>query len=225
MNENIRWIGISFLLVVALISSISFLGNGVAPTGMVSFHGFMNTLTGNIVGLPDCIASFTLSSPDTVTVYSGMTTNMDVQLSDVKCGLTHVSLDLVDFPSEYYSVSPETYDAVYPSTAHSFTVSFKMPDETPGRVYLTQVRLLGDNMVFYGNDIEVKIAENPEKPAVPSSEAQIESLVLTETDGRFLSILSPRAWLLLGLTAVVAAIALVLYNYVPHKAKEDEFEL
>jgi len=219
MNENVRWIGISILLVILLLGSVSFLGPGVAPTGMISFNSLMSKITGRIVGLPDCRVSMNIGIPEAFTIYPGDTTDITFEVSDVKCGVTHASLTLIDFPAEYYSVTPDYHASLYPSETHKYVVHFYAPESDAGMFYIAKAKISGDNMMFYSNDFEVTVALLPEKPAKTAGAPVISDLVVTEANGEPGVEASPRAWWLISFISVITAISFVIYEYVPHTEK------
>jgi hypothetical protein len=219
MNEKIRWLGVTILLVVLLISSVSVLSNGIAPTAFFSLNSFISKVTGGVVGLPDCRIAFDFSVPKTVGVFPNTPHEIEIGISNVKCGLTHAVLTLETVHSGYFMVEPAYYPALYPGKEQSYTVTLDIPDTEAGTILITRAVVMDNSQKYYSPEFEIHIAETLEKPAAPIGRS-IESIVVSEAEPA--KLLSTRSWWSLGFVAVVAAIFLVIYEYVPHKGKKSE---
>ncbi|MDP7282309.1 MAG: hypothetical protein QF475_01570 [Candidatus Undinarchaeales archaeon] len=214
MTDKIRWIGVTILLVVMLIGSVSFMSNGVAPTGLISFNELVSRVTGDIVGLPDCMASMQFSIPETSTIYPSTITDVEVKVSDVRCGVNHAVLTLPDIDESLYTVSPAVHNSLYPKREYVYTVSFDIPEELAGKVYSTQALITGDGMLFKSEYFEIRTEAMPSKPAKTISPDIIENID-SESKGILDVFLSKNAWWGISIVAVLAAIALVIYEFSP----------
>ena len=222
MNDSIRWIGISVLIVFLIVSSTAFLSNGVAPTGLISLNAILSQVTGGIVGLPDCRVSLDIEVPESFTLYPTTPTDMTVKVSNVKCGVTHAELELVNFPEEYYTVMPKYHASLAPGRTYKYLVHFNAPEEQSGMIYLAKVRIKATSLLFYSDEFEVRVASMPEKPAATAGAEPIEKVITTESEGVIESVLSGQSWWGIGLVLVITAISLVIYEYVPHEEKRKK---
>lgn len=221
MREDLRWIGISALLVVLFISILSFLDMGDAPTGMVSLMAVFGKTTGNVVGLNACVASFKITSPEGVTVYPGASTSIDVDITDVKCGFTQASLALADFPKELYSVTPAQFSSLAPTVKkYTFAITFDMPAGSGGRIYYTKPRITTSSSTFSGKAMTVTVEAQPEKPALTAGAPVIKGLETTDAEESPVSFFSSGTWWKMALIAVVFALSLVIYEFAPVSRKK-----
>jgi len=219
MKDRIRWIGISILIIFLVVSSAAFLNNGVAPTGLISLNAILTQATGRIVGLPDCRVSLDIAVPESFTLSPKTPIDMAVTVSNVKCGVTHAELDLVNFPEEYYTVMPKYHASLAPGRTYKYLVHFNAPEEQAGMIYVSKARIKGTSLIFYSDEFEVRVAAMPEKPAVAGAEP-IQKVITTESEGVTEAVLSEQSWWGIGLVMVVTAISLVIYEYVPHEGKK-----
>jgi len=219
MKDRIRWIGISVLLVLLVVSSAAFLNNGVAPTGLISLNAILTQVTGNIVGLPDCRVSLDIEVPESFTLYPMTPTDMAVKVSNVKCGVTHAELELVNFPEDYYTVMPKYHASFAPGRTYKYLVHFNAPKEQEGMIYVSKARIKATSLIFHSDEFEVRIDSMPEKPAVTAGAEPIGKVITTEAEGVSEADLSGQSWWGIGMVLVVTAISLVIYEYVPHEGK------
>jgi len=218
MNEKLRWISISVLLVLLVISGTAFMSNGVAPTGFISLNAILNSVTGRVTGLPDCRASVNIGTPESVIIYPDTSADVEITISDVKCGVNTASLSLVNFPEDYYTVSPSFYPALFPRKTHVYKIHFNAPSSAEGMVYVVQAQVNGDAFKFTSNDFEVNVAKMPAKPGI-APPAKIEGVTNSESIGIIETFLSRSSWWGIGMVVVILLLSLVIYEYAPLKRR------
>ncbi len=195
------------------------MSNDVAPTGLISIESILDGLSGLVTGIPDCRPSFDITTPESIGVFPSVPTELELVVSNVRCGLTHATLTLDNIPTGYYTVEPEFYPALYPGKLQSYKITFDIPSDTSGRVFITRPVISDNSQNYYSNEFEIHVAEKPEKPAVATGPV-IENL--ETSTAKPTSVLNSKTWWAVGIVSVVAAIFLVIYEYVPHKSKKSQ---
>jgi hypothetical protein len=161
-----------------------------------------------------------ISAPEAVTISPGAHTDIQIDVSDINCGVSRATLTLTDFPEDYYTVTPEYHPTLSPKNDNSYTITFSAPKAAEGMVYLTNARIRGSGSNFYSSDIEVTVDTLPTKPGAVAGTPAIENIVTTKSRGVLDSFLSSQTWWAVSLIVVIAAISLVIYEYLPEEARK-----
>jgi|GEM_PF-4548284 len=121
--------------------------------------------TGDIVLDFPCSISFDVAAPSSIEATAEETTSFDVTIENMKCGISHASLTLDEFPVEWYAVSPSYAASISPVEPFTYSIDLIIPEGASERVYVASFFIKANEGQFrQKGSIDISIVAPLEKP-------------------------------------------------------------